>query len=342
EKIEDYKITEVLNTKLGKGKPKEIRTSLICLDIFRSFESRGGDPFRLSSDGYGMIGHPKKHGVAAILPRVQEIVEMLLPDGYLPIQPTTAQTTSVGSTSPDEDQAQPDAPTTESSESQSDAPSRPPSWMLGPACALRMLGAERDSLRTHTRETLQYGSLKHLYLSGTLVGRGRYTPNRADIIDMLDKMIKAVSCRSGTLSLPHIEHWDRLVTMLRDRSAAVVTVLPALLGVSVLAVLAVVVFTPIYASVWVYGFFKRRLSGYLENRALINLRQGETGTVQAPHQAGSAAPDRHDGEGPSGTHGDESSQDVETTSTQGVRDGKQLERSGSTQIEAVEATTYSG
>ena len=32
-----YKITDVLNTKLGKGKAKEIRTSLICLDIFRSF-----------------------------------------------------------------------------------------------------------------------------------------------------------------------------------------------------------------------------------------------------------------------------------------------------------------
>ncbi|KAF8445037.1 hypothetical protein L210DRAFT_3059908 [Boletus edulis BED1] len=41
EKIEDYKITEVLNTKLGKGKPKEIRTSLICLDIFRSFDQNG-------------------------------------------------------------------------------------------------------------------------------------------------------------------------------------------------------------------------------------------------------------------------------------------------------------
>ena len=37
EKIKDYDITEVLKMKLGNGKPKEIRTSLICLDIFRSF-----------------------------------------------------------------------------------------------------------------------------------------------------------------------------------------------------------------------------------------------------------------------------------------------------------------
>ena len=30
-------ITEILSTKLAKGKSKETRTSLICLDIFRSF-----------------------------------------------------------------------------------------------------------------------------------------------------------------------------------------------------------------------------------------------------------------------------------------------------------------
>ena len=37
EKITSYNITKVLNMKLGMGKPKEIRTSLICLEIFRSF-----------------------------------------------------------------------------------------------------------------------------------------------------------------------------------------------------------------------------------------------------------------------------------------------------------------
>lgn len=77
---------------------------------------------------------------------------------------------------------------------------------------------------------------------------------------MLDKMIKAVDeelSEEGLMSigdavLPHIRHWNRLVTLLRDRSVAIVTILPALLGVSALAVLAVVVFAPIYLSVRVY------------------------------------------------------------------------------------------
>ncbi|KAH0828166.1 hypothetical protein J3R83DRAFT_3867 [Lanmaoa asiatica] len=82
----------------------------------------------------------------------------------------------------------------------------------------------------------------------------------ADVIDMLDKMIKAVDeelSEEGLMSigdavLPHIQHWNRLVTLLRDRAVAVVTILPAVLGVSVLAILAVVVFAPIYLSVRVY------------------------------------------------------------------------------------------
>ncbi|KAF9227006.1 hypothetical protein BS17DRAFT_440162 [Gyrodon lividus] len=35
--IAEYSITEVLKQKLRTGQPNEIRTSLICLDIFRSF-----------------------------------------------------------------------------------------------------------------------------------------------------------------------------------------------------------------------------------------------------------------------------------------------------------------
>lgn len=77
---------------------------------------------------------------------------------------------------------------------------------------------------------------------------------------MLDKMIKAVDeelSEEGLMSvgdavLPHIRHWNRLVTLLRDRAVAVVTILPALLGVSTLAVLAVLVVAPIYLSVRVY------------------------------------------------------------------------------------------
>ena len=43
EKIIKFNITKVLNTKLAKGTPRETRTSLICLDIFRSFGTYKND-----------------------------------------------------------------------------------------------------------------------------------------------------------------------------------------------------------------------------------------------------------------------------------------------------------
>lgn len=80
----------------------------------------------------------------------------------------------------------------------------------------------------------------------------------ADVTDMLDKVIKAVE---GELSkdslmsigdvLPHIQHWNRLGKMLRDKTVKVASI-PPLLGVSALAILALVVAAPIYASVRVY------------------------------------------------------------------------------------------
>lgn len=82
----------------------------------------------------------------------------------------------------------------------------------------------------------------------------------ADIVDMLDKMIKAVDeelSEEGLMSigdtvLPHIQHWDRLAALLRDRAIAAVTILPLVLGVSVLAIVGVVVITPIYLSFEAY------------------------------------------------------------------------------------------
>ena len=72
-------------------------------------------------------------------------------------------------------------------------------------------------------------------------------------------MIKAVDgelSEEGLMSigdtvLPHIQHWDRLVSMLRNRTVAVATILP-LLGVSVLAMLTLVVAAPFYLSVQAY------------------------------------------------------------------------------------------
>jgi len=143
-----------------------------------------------------------------------------------------------------------------------------------------------EILRDRTRETMQYGSLKHLYLSGTLIDETDTspwrirTPNRsqpfpscgggklkcvshlfsADVINMVDKMIKAIDeelSEEGLMSigdavLPHIQHWNRLLTLLRDQAVWAVTILPALLGVSTLAILAVVLLTPVYLSVRVY------------------------------------------------------------------------------------------
>lgn len=77
---------------------------------------------------------------------------------------------------------------------------------------------------------------------------------------MLDKMIKAVDeelLEEGLMSigdtvLPHIQHWDRLAALLRDRALGVVTILPLVLGVSALTIVAVVVITPLYLSFGAY------------------------------------------------------------------------------------------
>jgi len=143
-----------------------------------------------------------------------------------------------------------------------------------------------EILPGRTRETMQYGSLKHLYLSGTLIDETDTSPWRiripnrsklfpscgggelkcashlfsADVINMVDKMIKAINeelSEEGLMSigdavLPHIQHWNRLLTLLCDQAVWAVIILPALLGVSALAILAVVLLTPVYLSVRVY------------------------------------------------------------------------------------------
>ena len=84
----------------------------------------------------------------------------------------------------------------------------------------------------------------------------------ADVITMIDEMIKAVDgelseegfLSIGDIVLPHIRHWNRLVTLLRSRAVGVITILPALLGISVLAILAVAVVTPIYLSSKLYEY----------------------------------------------------------------------------------------
>ncbi|KAF8554225.1 hypothetical protein OG21DRAFT_1117029 [Imleria badia] len=73
----------------------------------------------------------------------------------------------------------------------------------------------------------------------------------ADVINMLDNMIKAVDeelsdeglTLIGDAVLPHVQHWDRL---LRNQPVGSVIILPALLVSSALAALAEIVFTSIY------------------------------------------------------------------------------------------------
>ncbi|KAG8214237.1 hypothetical protein J3R82DRAFT_11045 [Butyriboletus roseoflavus] len=215
-KIERDNITEVLNTKLRKGRAKETRTSLICLDIFRSFDPNGpwarelvdqslkylrNSVWKAQKVGVTILSAlaQTEHGVEAIAPRIYEIIEMLLPKSCLPIQSIPPGATSASPTFPSEGQTQSAAMTTESADPRSrtlpDVPSS--SWMLGPACALRIL-AQKKVLRDRTRETTQYGKLKHLYLSEALVEKADTSPwrvkrpNRTDVMDMLAKMIKAV------------------------------------------------------------------------------------------------------------------------------------------------------
>ncbi|KAF8554221.1 hypothetical protein OG21DRAFT_1115346 [Imleria badia] len=140
---------------------------------------------------------------------------------------------------------------------------------------------------------------------------------------MLDKMIKAVDeelsedglTSVGDTMLPHIAHWDRLVTLLGEQAVGAITVLPGVIGVSTLAILAVIALTPVYLSARVYKRSKRLVSHYLDARMLENLRvlptqgkrQGETDL--GAHKV-KRAPDEDHGEGPSGGHGGESSQGV--------------------------------
>lgn len=85
-----------------------------------------------------------EHGVAAIAPQIAKIVEMLLPEAYLPIQTTGQGAMPANQTSPGADRTQLVAritePTNPFSPTSPDAPARPStSRMLGPACALRIL-----------------------------------------------------------------------------------------------------------------------------------------------------------------------------------------------------------
>ena len=101
-------------------------------------------------------------------------------------------------------------------------------------------------LRERARNTLQYGSLKHLHLSGNLVDEADTpawrvkTPNQGwscstfcvtaqsaeDFISRRDpsrydgELSEERLMSIGDTMLPHIQHWDRLAILLRDKAVA--------------------------------------------------------------------------------------------------------------------------
>ncbi|KAI9460304.1 hypothetical protein HD554DRAFT_2041680 [Boletus coccyginus] len=219
EKIKNYNITEVLNTKLGKGKPREIHTSLICLDIFRSFDKDGPWTHELIAKSLKCLQMPAwkaqkagvtilfalaqtEHSVAGISLRIYEIIEMLLPEGYLHIQP---QAGPAGPTFTNKGHTQPAAMTTEFTDTR----------------------LQTEMIKAIDEELSEEG-----------------------LMSIRDPM------------LPHIQHWNRLITLLHDRAVWTVTILPVLLGVSTLAILAMVVLTPIYLSTQILQMAAVTLSGY--------------------------------------------------------------------------------
>jgi hypothetical protein len=84
----------------------------------------------------------------AIKPHIPEIIEMLLPEGYLPIHPPAPRATQERPNPLDKDRMQSSETINESRDTDSVIPlnvlSRPPSWMMGPACALRNLAQNSE------------------------------------------------------------------------------------------------------------------------------------------------------------------------------------------------------
>ncbi|KIJ60018.1 hypothetical protein HYDPIDRAFT_190199 [Hydnomerulius pinastri MD-312] len=271
-RVTRYDITEVLAKKLGGGKPDEVRTSLLFLSIIRSFDSNGkwaeelvnrsldhlkAREWKNQKAGVTILSSlaQTKYGIATINNRVSEIIDILLPKEFSPnpasgeSEGTNTATTNLpprtGSTGPRSKQ--------------------PPSWMLGPACALRAL-SEDPTLRATILKTQEFRSLKDLMIAGNLVGDTETsawqvkTPTVGDVSSMIEKMIGSVEGQHSTngltsigdSALPHIQHWDRLGDVVRHSAIAAVTGLPVVLGVSALTVTALIALTPVFVSIGLY------------------------------------------------------------------------------------------
>ncbi|KAF9237173.1 hypothetical protein BU15DRAFT_63337 [Melanogaster broomeanus] len=158
-----------------------------------------------------------QHGVETIEKCVSKIVEILLPEDYRSPLPPSERTLEV------EDPAE-------------DLRTDPlPSWMLGPACALHALSADQ-TLRDAIRKTREFGALKDLWLSGNLTKWSNPWRKRNKLMTV------------GDFVLPHIQHWDRLGTLVLDWAIIGVTAPPLI----ALRLTAMITFTPLFLSYKLY------------------------------------------------------------------------------------------
>ncbi|KIJ59906.1 hypothetical protein HYDPIDRAFT_118022 [Hydnomerulius pinastri MD-312] len=232
----EHDLTQILAQKLETDKPREIRTSLICLDIFHSFDSDGPWAEDLVKKGLEHLRSrhwkAQKAGVVILSTLVQErrvvgiikahiceIIRLLLPSASEEQEISLSAVTLLSQVmfwlTPSRVLSQLDII----------LPEPRPSSMLGPACVLYTLSAHQ-TLRDEIFNSAEFGRLRQLWQSGALL-KGLetppwqvYTPNKEDIRHVLDKLMFSAESKEGVLPdgsmsggdsvLPHIQHWSRI------------------------------------------------------------------------------------------------------------------------------------
>ncbi|KAH7889110.1 hypothetical protein F5I97DRAFT_1858500 [Phlebopus sp. FC_14] len=264
----DCGITQVLLMKLRDGGSNEVRTSLICLDIFKAYTVHGcgtdhlvkkgmdllnEDEWRIQKAGVTILSALARtdSGVESLRKHIAHIICMLLNDRYMPEGGSIHEESRWPITPPTEVPPSPplnasssDRASTSSSSSFgfSDDKRTRPSALLGPACALRALST-LETLRNEIRQNEYYRKLKDQWLSSSFAEGPEtspwkvHSPTKGDVLSMIEKMILSVeeggfseegATSVGDLALPHIQHWDRLVAEVLGKGAGVVGALSSL------------------------------------------------------------------------------------------------------------------
>ncbi|KIJ62089.1 hypothetical protein HYDPIDRAFT_114935 [Hydnomerulius pinastri MD-312] len=280
----EYDVTQVLAKKLETGKAREIRTSLICPDIFHSIGAHSNGLYHLYHLVTKVVSDPDG-------PWAEELVEKgleLLRRGHWKTQ--RAGVTILSSLAQGNDRVKgilknhisriirlllqpaeqesilpvqwsPTAVVSPENPSQLGMTSPRPSSMLGPVCALHALSSHQ-TLRDEIRNSEDYWRLRDQWLSGTLVDFTEtpfwqvYTPTQDDLKNMMEKMLFSVeseegisvddSTSGGDSILPHIQHWGRLAVAVYQFVLDWLSSLFTLAGLAPFTAAAVVVLSPIF------------------------------------------------------------------------------------------------